>query len=219
MGTVGIGFGVSSNAINSPSPVLGVEEQLGTGTSLEDSYGPYNFYFRYSVWHGLYVAAEIGASRKQITGFDAYMDYDGSESSMEDIIIHVAHTTETSLPSTLKTDLTTSSGTFEYKDRITVYPQSNLSFSTFNGWKAFDFITNFSYNGINNLLITVEKRLGDFELSRPEWRYSTLGTGPGIPSANRSWYFESDATGGTDYPNLPKLGVSTILRPNIKLKF
>ena len=219
MGIAGISFGVDSKAITSPSTILGVEEQFGTGTNIEDTYGPYNFYYRYSVWHGLYLSTEIGASRKQITGFESYMDHAGSDNDMKDIIIYVAHTTETSLPSTLKTDLSTTSGTFEFSDRVNVVPQTDISFFTFDGWKDFDFVTNFSYNGADNLLITVEKRWGDYETTRPRWRYSTLSSGPGIPSAFRSWYFESDDNGGGDYPNVAETGNSSDKRPNIKLKY
>ena len=211
MGTAGIGFGVSSFTINTLSPVLGVEEQFGTGTSTSYDYGPYSFWYDYNVWHGLYLVSEIGASRKQITGFDAYLDNNG-QTLMDGVILKMCHTTETTLPSTLKSDLSVSSGTFEFSNRITTLPLTDITITGTDDWKSFDFTTNFSYNGIDNIIITLENQGGDWETSGARFRYSSVGS-------NKSWYLTQDNPGPSDYPNTPSLGTETSNRPNIKLKY
>lgn len=207
----GVTLGVHSDAINSFSPIQGVEEQFGTGTSKSNVYGPYSFWWEYNVWHGLYLVSEIGASRKQITGFDADLDNNGQE-LMDGVILKMCHTTETTLPSTLKSDLSVSTGTFEFSDRITTLPQTDLSLTGVDGWKSFDFTTNFNYNGIDNIIITLENQSDSWETSGAKFRYTTLGS-------DQSWYLAQDNPGPSDYPNTPSLGNETGRRPNIKLKY
>lgn len=195
--------------------ILGTNTQIGSGTNFEDSYGPYNFWYRYSVWHGVYSASELGNVARQITGLQFYMDSPGYGTYIaEDMIIHVAHTTESTTSSNLRTDLSIATGTWNYFDRVTVFPLQDWTITspTVDGWKQVDFDTTFCYNGTDNIVITVEKKLGTYISTRPKWRYHTA-------SGFTSWFFENDSVGSSYYPNVPKFGSTTNLKPDIKILY
>lgn len=211
----GITGQVLSGGAGGCASILGTNTQIGSGTSVEDSYGPYNFYYRYSVWHAVYTASELGNVARQITGLQFEMDSPGSGTYVaDDMIIHVAHTTESTTSSNMKTDLSMATGTWNYFDRVTVYPLQDWTIPnpTVDGWKQVDFDTTFCYNGTDNIVITVEKQFGAYITTRPKWRYHTA-------SAFSSWFMETDVVSGSSYPTVPITGSTTNLKPNIKILY
>lgn len=183
------------------------------GTQFADDYSPYNYYYRYSVYHYIVLASEYGGVPRQITGVQFYWDVNSGYTA-DDLKIYCANTTETVTSSNMRTDLSMATGTFNYSDRIVVFNQQNYTGVTgSDGWKTINFDTNFCVDGTNNLIFTFENLSGAYDLSgRPQVRYDDR-------NVFRGWYFRSDSTGSGSFPNVPQLGSSTELMPDLKLNY
>jgi len=120
-----------------------------------------NQYWRYSATHMLVRASEINADvsgAKIITGVQARIasslgltqdpDY-----SAKNIGIFLAHTDETVMNGSVKTDMSQSSVVFDYSDRIRVKNKGNLSLLD-AGYRTIDFDTDFIYDGTSNLVFS-----------------------------------------------------------------
>ena len=183
------------------------------GTQFADDYSPYNYYYRYSVYHYIVLASEYGSTPRQFTGCQFFWDVN-SGFTAENLKISIAHTTENVTSSNMRTDLSMATGTFNYSDRIVVFNEQDYTGVTgSNGWKTINFDTNFCADGSQNIIMTFENLSGVYDLSgRPQVRYDDR-------NVFRGWFFRSDSTGSSSYPNQPQLGSSTELMPDLKLNY
>ncbi len=158
--------------------------QFGEGTlSLYNR--PFNGWYRYARFSAFFSSSEIGAPTPYtIDKISNYMHYiTGCLENpwvYNNVQIYFMHTTATSAPST-----------WDVSSATRVFGPADISFDVSIGWKEVD-ITDFEYNGRDNLIIFIQTEAHDpyYDSNAPRWRYTTT---PG----NMSSGYQSDVSWGT----------------------
>lgn len=184
---------ISSNYYTSSKGIITV----GTGTTLEKY--PVYPYFGYSYTQTIYLQSELG-SADNITKIWYY--FAGSSlSSSNNWTIYLGHTSKTEF-----------NGTSDWIDATSLTEVYNGTFADpgGSGWIEFD-ITDFAYNGVDNLVIAVDENASGYNASDDKF-YSTQ-----VPN-NRSIIYYSDTTNPD--PFAPETANSTNpLIANIQILF
>lgn len=195
-----------------------------SGTSSTDTssttVSPYNQYFRYSVMHVFITDNELNSGisgAKTITGLQVEAASSTSSDPLYDWRIYAAHTDEVFLSTLMETDISQSSG-FNYSDRIIVFDSASTHFAS-SGWNNINFETNFIYNGVDNMVLTFEKRYGNYSLSSS--RFKPLYGSRGL--SFRSAVYNSDSTSSSNFPqsssSMTTLGSSPGNFINLKINY
>jgi len=164
---------------------------IGTGTSAQRA--PIDAYYNYHCNGAIYLQSEIG-NAGTITKIRWYIDK-ADPDTVENVTIYMSHTSDSSWTSAPTcSDLQT--GTLVYSGTLT--PGSS------EGWYEVTLDTPFSYNGVDNLIISVRHQDGSWE-SSSTYRYTDTGD-------------NKFASGSSDSNNPPSLSLSHY-RPNIQLVY
>ena len=168
--------------------------QIGTGSS--DEKLPIEPFYGYSYSQVIYLASEINASGT-ITQLKWY--FDGSSlSNSNNWTIYIGHTTKTSFSST--------------SDWIAVSGLTQIYSATFTnpgayGWLTID-ITDWAYNGTDNLVVAVDENKSSYNGSSDEFNCTSV-------SGYRGLEFHSDGTNPN--PSSPPSGTRKAYIANIIL--
>ncbi len=183
---------------DSCAPITNTTTQIINTVSGSDNSASFSNYWKMSIAMMIVTPAEMGAA-KQITA----IEFNNSDSGAifwthPSIVIKMAHCTSTSFTAD------TFVGTFPNQeivgvsgiaDETEVYNNS-YSVSAGSGWKTVNFSTNFCYNGVDNVVISVSKGLQSggscstyapgcgYTFDEMRWQYENSGTG----SNNGVWY-------------------------------
>jgi len=206
-----------------PLPPQGLSLDIFTsGTDSTDTTSTtvsnYNQYFRYSCMHMYISDTELNAANsgsKTLTGIQVEGASSTNTDSCPDMRIYVAHTDELMLSTLMETDIAQSSS-FNYYDRAQVYDGTEFLDS---GWNTIDFDTNFVYNGTSNIVITMEKRYGAWDVSSSRWK-ALYGS---RFNSFRSAVYNSDSTSSLNFPqgssSMTTLGGNTQNTINLKINY
>jgi len=206
-----------------PLPPQGLSLDIFTsGTNSTDTssntVSNYNQYFRYSCMHMFISDTELNAANsgsKTLTGIQVEGASSTSTDSCPDMRIYVAHTNEVFLSTLMETDISQSSS-FSYFDRAQVYDGTEFLDS---GWNTIDFDTNFVYDGTSNVVITMEKRYGFYDVGGSRWK-ALYGS---RFNSFRSAVYNSDSTASSNFPQsssaMTTLGGNTQNTINLKINY
>ena len=158
-------------------------------------------------------AANSGS--KTLTGIQVEGASSTNNDYCPDMRIYVAHTDEVFLSTLMQTDISQSSQ-FNYYDRIQVY-DGNETLDA--GWNTIDFDTNFVYDGTSNVVITMEKRYGQWDVGSSRWK-ALYGS---RFNSFRSAVYNSDSTSSSNFPQgssaMTTLGGNTQNTINLKINY
>jgi len=158
-------------------------------------------------------AANSGS--KTLTGIQVEGASSTNTDSCPDMRIYVAHTDEVFLSTLMETDISQSSS-FNYYDRAQVYDGTELLDS---GWNTINFDTNFVYDGTSNVVITMEKRYGAWDVSGSRWK-ALYGS---RLYSYRTAVYNSDSTLSQNFPQgssaMTTLGGYTQNTMNLKINY
>ena len=165
--------------------------QIGNGTTVGKAL-PVEPYFGYTYSQVIYLASEISASGDITT---LSWDFAGSSlSNSNDWTIYMGHTTKSEFASTTDwIDVTT----------LTEVYSGEFTDPGAAGWIEFD-ITDFAYNGVDNLVIAVDENKASYNSNTDDFNCSVV-------SANRGLVYRSDGTN----PNPLEPPVASYNYPNI----
>ena len=138
---------------------------------------PFNPYFGYTYAQSIYLASEINAGGS-ITSLQWYYNGNGSMPNSQGLTVYLGHTAKTSFDS--------NADFIPVSELSAVYIGGIVTGGT-PGWKTINFTTPFVYDGVSNLLVTVDENLPFWDLSTDVFRMTPLGS-------NRSLYAYSDGT-------------------------
>ena len=156
------------------SKVTNEDVTVGSGTSTNNGgYVPTAVWYKYSLTQQIYTAAELG-NAGTITAISFYYS-SSTESGSRSLNIYMSHTTNSTI--TAWSTVTSSQLVYSGSHNFT------------QGWNTLTLTTPFSYNGSNNLLLTVDDNTGSYNGNYTFYTYST--------SANRAIWYRSDDTNPT----------------------
>lgn len=160
-----------------PDVVLVVDPNIiiGTGTIANKPY-PINAYYGYSYTQSIYLKSEIASMPMNITHIKYYFN-GTSLSSSNNWTIYMGHTSKTAFAST--TDWV------PFTQLTQVY-SAEFTSPTEPGWIEFD-ITDFEYNGIDNLVIAVDENQPAYNSSSDRFLCTAV-------DGNRSIIYYNDST-------------------------
>ncbi len=170
---------------------------VGTGTSTQ--YYPMSTYYNYYRSAALYTAAEINASGT-ITNLKWYCGTANTTTSFP-ITIYMKHSTAT----TLATDTWAN-----HSSGATQVYTGTLAINA-TGWFNFD-ITDFAYNGTDNLVVLVESGSAAYVAPYVNWRYTTTATNM-FARVQNDGSVPTSLTASTLRPNITFVGITTVSPP------
>jgi len=168
-----------------------VTKTIGTGTNYTNNY-PTNGYYNYSYSYSIYDATEIGMGGI-INKIEYYVGYT-SPYTMNNQKVYLLNTSSSYFSNGNYENPTTLGATLVYNGSIT---WNNT------GWHTLNLLTNFVYNGTDNLMVIWENRDGSFTSTYARFNYTSS-------SANKTKYSYNDSY-------FPTTGNTTTNRPNIRL--
>jgi len=170
---------------------------VGTGTSTQRP--PFSTYYNYYKTAAIYQAAEIGASGT-ITSLQWYC---GTANTTTTIPIKIYYKTTTNTTLATDTWVNHSAGaTLIYDATIT---------ANATGWYNFD-VTDFAYNGTDNLEILTESGSAAFVSPYVAWQYTTTATNLFVWDDNDSTA-PTTLTASTSRPNIKFVGITNTNPP------
>ncbi len=167
---------------------------IGTGTSAQ--YYPMSTYYNYYRSAAIYTAAEINASGT-ITNLQWYCGTANTSTTFP-ITIYMKHTTATTLPSDTWANIS-AGATSVYTGTIAINA---------TGWFNFD-ITDFVYNGTDNLEILVESGSAAYVSPYVQWRYTTTATNL-FTRVQADTTVPTSLTANTNRPNIKLVGITQV---------
>lgn len=172
---------------------------IGTGTSTQ--YYPMSTYYNYYRSATLYTAAEIGATGS-ITSLQWYCGTANTTTSVP-VVIYMKHSDAT----VLATDTWANYSV----DAVQVYSGTETFSAT--GWYTFN-ITDFDYNGTQNLMILIQSGSAPYTSPYPVWRYSTTTTNM-FARVQADTSLPTSLTASTLRPNITLVGITQTTPPGI----
>lgn len=137
---------------------------------------PVNTYFKYSLNEMIVDAEELGAERWMLNSISFYYDTTMPLDLKSNCSIYIQPTNRTIFFSDYDMEMLDPSAVLVY--------QGALDFQT-RGWKTFDFVRPFYYDGTSNLMIIIDDNSGVYSPSHPKFRTS--------PCVNKTLSYYSDA--------------------------
>ncbi|MCX6122030.1 MAG: fibronectin type III domain-containing protein [Ignavibacteriales bacterium] len=184
-----------SYAVSATPKVPTVIVPIGTGT-ITDRHIPVEPYYGYSYSQVIYLASEINNFGNIVT---LQWYFSGSSlSSSNNWTIYLGHTTKTAFNSS--TDWIPLSS-------LTQVYSGSFSSPSESGWITFD-ITDFAYNGLDNLVVAVDENASDFNSSSDDFYCTSV-------SNTRSIYYYNDSD-NID-PSSPPAGTTQSYIANIQV--
>ena len=173
--------------------------QITIGTGTQKKSVPINPYFGYSYSQNIYLASEISTSGN-ITELSFQFNGNSTISNSTDWVVYIGHTTKTEFTST--TDWVAAVDMTEvFNGTITVAGTGS------DEWVTID-ITDFAYNGTDNLVIAVDENTSGYDASSDDF-YATAVTN------DRSLYKSSDTVNSD--PAAPVAGSKQAFIANVIL--
>ncbi len=172
---------------------------IGSGTSAQ--YYPMSTYYNYYRSATLYTAAEIGATGS-ITSLQWYCNTANTTTSVP-VVIYMKHSDATVL--------TTDTWANYSVNATEVYNGTNTFSAT--GWYTFD-ITDFAYNGTQNLMILIQSGSAAYVSPYVQWRYTTTATNM-FARVQADSSLPTSLTASTYRPNITLVGITQTTPPGI----
>lgn len=182
-------YQVDGSAFSCASPIQGVTTDYGTGTT-NFSYAPFYGLYDYGETADILLQSQVGTG-KQITGLGCFFSGFTTPYTFSTVEIWVGHTTNNEFP----TGVTVGYSTMTITNLTKCY-SGVFSITTNGAWKTVNFnLSNFCYNGTNNLIVIFKNFDGSWTLGYGTSRHTSSGL-----DAVGFRYRQVDVAQDTTYP-------------------
>lgn len=180
-------YQVSGPPFSCATPIQGLNTDYGTGT-INFSYAPFYGLYDFGETANILLQSQVGVG-KQITGLGCFFSGFTTPYTFTNVEIWVGHTTNNEFPVGVTVGYPTMTIT-----NLTQCYSGPFSITTNNAWKTENFnLSNFCYNGTNNLIVIFKNFDGDWDPGYGFSRHTFTALEP-VGSRFRQVNVEQDTT-------------------------